>query len=532
MSRAGAALRRPAPQAEAALQRRFFLAGIAVALTAGAGWGAFLLARIAAAGSFTALSVFEVNAHGQAQIYGWVGLFVMGFAYVAVPRLLGAPDGAAGALGGWKRALAATSLPLMLAGIALRAVAEPQAAGAGGGGAGLGSPAGLAAVAGAGLELLAVALFVAVMGATVARSRQRNATPVLYVASALAWFLAGAAFDLLHLARLVSAPGREALLHQVAGYQFALRTVQIHGLALTLILGMSLWVLPGLFGLPEPRSGRARRLWLPLQVAVAGQVVFFLAFMRTLELRWAGALWLADLGLAVVAALLVWNLGLLRPGAGVAPATGDAPPARRPARALAGPAPAGTGLRTESRDHLRFLRAGHVWLLVSLAMLVAAPLWGALTGQGFSHAWYGATRHAITVGFVTLTIAGVAGRAVAVLHGGGDRRSPASRIPGVWLPFLLINAGCALRVTTQAATDLYPAAFPAAGVSGVLEVAGLTLWGAHVAAALLRHRSPDGGRTTVEAGRRPGTPAGPSPPSGVVPAEPPAAMVVLETKSR
>lgn len=530
MSRAAAVLRRPLPPAAAALQRRFFLAGIAVALTAGAGWGAFLLARIAAAGSFTALSVFEVNAHGQAQIYGWVGLFVMGFAYVAVPRLLAAPDGSAEELGGWRGALAGASLPLMLAGIALRAVAEPQAAGAGGGGAGLGSPAGLAAVAGAGLELLAVALFVAVIAATLAGSRRRTATPVLYVASALAWFLAGAAFDLLHLAHLVSAPGREALLHQVAGYQFALRTIQIHGLALTLILGMSLWVLPGLFGLPEPRMRRARRLWLPLQLAVAGEVLFFLAFMRTLELRWAGALWLADLGLATVAALLVWNLGLVRPGAGGAPAPGDAPPARRPAHALAEASPAGPG--AEGRDGLRFLRAGHVWLLVSLAMLVAAPFWGALTGQGFSHAWYGATRHAITVGFVSLTIAGVAARAVAFLHGGGEHRGPWTRLPGLWLPFLLINAGCALRVTTQAATDLHAAAFPAAGVSGVLEVTGLTLWGAHVAATLLRRRSPGGARATVGAGRRPGTPVGASPPTGVAPAEPGAARVGLETTSR
>lgn len=99
------------------LLRRFVLAGIAATLTAGATWGAVLLVRIAAARSFTALSIFEVNAHGQAQIYGWVGLFVMGFAYAILPRLVGAPPP--------HPRLAALSFPVMVGGIALRAVAEP-----------------------------------------------------------------------------------------------------------------------------------------------------------------------------------------------------------------------------------------------------------------------------------------------------------------------------------------------------------------------------------------------------------------------
>lgn len=44
------------------VHRRLFLAGIAVALTLGAGWGAWLLLQIATVGSFTAPSVFAVNA--------------------------------------------------------------------------------------------------------------------------------------------------------------------------------------------------------------------------------------------------------------------------------------------------------------------------------------------------------------------------------------------------------------------------------------------------------------------------------------
>src|SRR5580765_929249 len=68
------------------IYRPFFKAGIAVVLTLGAAWGAWLLLRIGLEGSFRAVGLHEVNAHGHAQIFGWVGLFVMGFAYQAFPR--------------------------------------------------------------------------------------------------------------------------------------------------------------------------------------------------------------------------------------------------------------------------------------------------------------------------------------------------------------------------------------------------------------------------------------------------------------
>ena len=48
-----------------------------------------------------------------------------------------------------------------------------------------------------------------------------------------------------------------------------------------------------------------------------------------------------------------------------------------------------------------------------------------------------------------------------------------------------------MRVLFQVATDLTPRAFPLAGISGVLEVTGLTVWGFHLAAVMLgRVRQP------------------------------------------
>ena len=94
---------------------------------------------------------------------------------------------------------------------------------------------------------------------------------------------------------------------------------------------------------------------------------------------------------------------------------------------------------------------------------------------GFSHAYYGSIRHAITVGFISLMIVGMAAKVVPTLSG-----IDVHALPGLWLPFVLVNLGCALRVTMQTLTDFTPAAFPIAGASGVLEITGLAIWGGHV----------------------------------------------------
>jgi hypothetical protein len=53
------------------------------------------------------------------------------------------------------------------------------------------------------------------------------------------------------------------------------------------------------------------------------------------------------------------------------------------------------------------------------------------------------------------------------------------------VPFVLINLGCALRVVGQTATDFADWVFPLTGVSGVLEVTGLAVWGTHLVRLML-----------------------------------------------
>jgi hypothetical protein len=417
------------------IYRPFFKSGIAVVLTLGAAWGAYLLIRIALRGSFTAVGLHEVNAHGQAQIFGWVGLFVMGFAYQAFPRF----KHAALAL----PRVAYASLVVMLTGIVLRSLAEPLADSL--------AWTGPVAVGGAVMEVAAVGLFAWVVTLTWRRSGKPLVVYDYYIACALFWFMVQAVYEAVYLAATLRAGSPEELVALVATWQGALRDVQIHGFALLMILGVSQRLFHHMYGFPAPDPALSRRSLVFLNAAVVGEVAG-LVLMRLAGHAWAALWYTAVLLLTVTAARLVWSWRLFS--------------------------------RPEEHDRsLKFLRAAYVWLFISLGMLVALPLyqyglvpWLAPESTAarlhFSHAYYGAVRHAITVGFVSLMIVGVAAKVVPTLNG-VDVRS----LPRLWWPFLLLNAGCALRVTTQTLTDFTDTSFPFAGVSGVLEVAGLAIWG-------------------------------------------------------
>lgn len=419
------------------IYRPFFKAGIAVVLTLGATWGAYLLLRIAFLGSFRAAGLHEVNAHGHAQIFGWVGLFVMGFAYQAFPRFKHTTL--------WQPGLAIASFWLMLAGLVARSLAEPF----------VGTWPGLASlVTVAGLaEVCAIGIFTAVIVATL-RSAEKPLAPYdWYILSALGWFLVQAIFDVCYTAATLQA-GPDDLLPLIATWQGPLREIQIHGFAMLMILGVSQRIFHSFYGLPEPSARLSRCILVLLNLALVGELAGFL-LMRTVNHRYAMLWYGSILLLAASAVVLVRNWHIFTK-------------AQWPDRSL------------------KFLRTGYVWLFISLSMLALLPVYqflilpafapeGAATQMGFSHAYYGAIRHAITVGFVSMMIVGVAAKVVPMLNG-----LDLHRLSPLWVPFVLLNLGCASRVLCQTLTDFTPNAYILAGFSGVLEVTALALWGVHL----------------------------------------------------
>jgi hypothetical protein len=431
------------------LYRRFFTAGIVLILTAGATWGAWLLWQIGAAGRFAGASLHHVNAHGHAQIYGWVGLFIMGFAYQAFPRL-------------WHTDLVAPRVAVatfiaMVVGLVVRTAGMTLS--------GSWSLALPAALAGGALEAAAVVTFATQILLTWRRSMTRFEPYVGFVFMALFWFVAQAALDLWHTYTTMTAATEGQLVWYVATYQAPLRDLQIHGLALFMILGVSLRKLPGIYGLPPvpaPRAGVALSL---LSAAVAGEAVVFVAYRWTDNHAIAALLMVPWLMLAAGVTLIALPWKLWRP----------TPVADRTAK---------------------FVRAAYAWLFVSIAMLLLLPAYQALSGIPFSHAYYGATRHAITVGFISLMIMGVAAKVVPMLNGVDSRT-----LTSLWGPFVLVNVGCFLRVATQTLTDWDRRFFAIVGLSGTLEVIGLAWWGLGLIAVMRRGKRAEAGDAPAPAPR-------------------------------
>src|SRR5690242_16225466 len=73
------------------VHRPFIASALAMTLSLGAGWGALLLFEIGWHGRFEAVSAGHVVAHGAAQLWGFIGLFIVGIALRYLPMGSGGP---------------------------------------------------------------------------------------------------------------------------------------------------------------------------------------------------------------------------------------------------------------------------------------------------------------------------------------------------------------------------------------------------------------------------------------------------------
>ncbi|MFB3815170.1 MAG: NnrS family protein [Terriglobales bacterium] len=407
------------------IYRRFFKAGIAITLTLGVLWGAINLLQIGLAGSFLQLRLLpSIHAHAHAMVYGWVGLFVMGFAYQSFPRFKNTRL--------WRPDLASLSFYLMLTGIGARVAAEMLA------------PRAVAFAFGAlsaAVELVALALFVAVLVNTARRSVGPRVKYEKFIFGSVFWFVVGTVLTHIFFFAKLTAANKQELVMRIATIDGPLRDAQLLGFAALIIAGVSQRFVPQVYALPRPRRDRQRLIFILMNASLLLNIASYVGVVTTHNPLFAIGLEAAYLLMPVWAVLLVKQLGIFsRPS--------------QPDRTF------------------KFIRAAYTWLLVSCFMMPFFLLYGRATGQAFAHSYMGAHRHAFTVGFISFMILGVAGRVVPILAG-----VDGSRISSLWGPFILLTAGNIGRVTLQIATDFTPRAFPLVGVTGFVELTALTWWG-------------------------------------------------------
>lgn len=408
------------------IYRRFFKAGIAIVLTVGALWGAVNLAQIAIGKSFLQLHLVQsIHAHAHAMIFGWVGLFVMGFAYQSFPRFKNTTL--------WHPALANLSFYLMLTGIVARMSAELL----------IQTIPGLwLGIISSIVELTAIGLFLTVLYKTAKQSLTPPNPYEKFLAASFLWFFVQAILSDVFFFAKATAVGQQQLIRRIALIDGPLRDIQLLGFTALIIAGVSQRFVPLVYGLKRPQKDRQSLIFALMNIALIVNIVSYVAVLTTGNLAWAIGLELAYLMMPVWAVLLAVQLGVFsRPS--------------QPDRTF------------------KFIRAAYIWLIIANAMMPFFPLYGILTRQGFAHAYMGAHRHAFTVGFISMMIMGVAARVVPILAGVDSRK-----LSNLWGPFLLIIVGNSGRVLLQIGTDFFPkVCYPLVGFTGFLEVAALAWWG-------------------------------------------------------
>ncbi|NLC85448.1 MAG: NnrS family protein [Bacteroidales bacterium] len=410
----------------------FFISALATIFTLGCLWGAINLLLIGFEESFHGIDYSWVLAHGHAMVFGFVGLFIMGFSYRALPHFMNTTL--------WKPLLALLTLPLMIFGILLQAFAHVIAP----------CPPYLFLGVSAGiLQIVAVVIFALVIAQTM-----RNATVIsnsgkLSVA-ALGWFLIAAILNPVIFWLFESASTQEEFLFNVSSFNIPYRDIQTLGIAVMMILGVSMHILPHAYGFREPSKRWIKFLLWGVNSAILLGIISFTSGMTT-GVHW----WHAVNGITYIILLIA--------------AIGTPIQFRLFSK-----------VQSDRNDRsLKFIRAAYIWFIVAMLLLAFGPyymfgIYLPITGgdNPFSHAYFGAYRHALTVGFILMMIVAVSSKIIPGFAGLDIRKTNS-----LWIVFILLNLGNTWRITSQILTDFYPEAFKFIGVSGFIELTALGLWG-------------------------------------------------------
>lgn len=333
----------------------FLLVSIALTLTFGATLGMINLARLTTP-YFGGMPASSARAHAFVQVFGFVGLFVMGIACHVVPRLTGRP-------------LAAPSLTRMIVGlqcggvlaiVAAFMLSEEQIRWA--------WLAGSLALVGAGSMFLFV----------IARTIGGLNTNVRFGR----WVIAGAGWQV-----VAGCGSLIAAWHNDITIVPALWPAALWGFAGSWIFGIGRRIFPGFLGW-QPRAARAESVaFVIYQAAVALSTV---AAWPALNEPPAALVAAGALGLLIAVPLFSWCLGV-----------GTVVMARHDVES----------------GYQRYVVAGWLWLIVALGM---GPLWAlasALRGGVVPLLVTDFARHALAFGFVTQIMMGVATRVLPAFTG-------------------------------------------------------------------------------------------------------------------
>jgi hypothetical protein len=413
---------------ELALQRllsAYISSGLLFLLLPGTFLGVWNLIAISEGHSATEVSPAWLQAHGHAQIFGWIGSFIIGIGFYSLSKMGGVQPFEIGR--GW------LCWGLWSSGVALRWIANLY-------GWQWRGMLPLSAL----LELTAFLIFFASVGRhkkshleTARRSAgsKREIWMKLVLSSTLGFLVTLLAN--LALTIQLGIGGTAMALPHVADQRFL--TLALWGFLALTIWGFSARWLPVFLGLRKPDEGM---LLSGLVCVAAGVVPTSLG---------AGRLGGALLFIGAVCAAMGLHIFDF---------------SERPSKTH--------GIHPSFSF---FVRAAYFWMLVA----AATNIWALVADR--SGGIFGASRHALTVGFISTMVFSIGQRVLPAFCGMRTLFSPGL----MFASLLALNIGCVLRVATEvsAYNNNAAAAWKALPVSAILEMAAVTLFALNLFLTLL-----------------------------------------------
>ncbi|MBM4055249.1 MAG: DUF1858 domain-containing protein [Planctomycetes bacterium] len=404
---------------------KFVKSAIVLTLTVGVTFGAIILSYIAIKLDFSSTYYALIQAHGHAQLLGWVGLFIMGFALYIIPRVKNTELK--------HKSWVNVCFGLIIISIVLRTIVQPIQ---------FSSIRFLLPVS-AIFEIVAVLLFSFILFHTISSSQEKVGIFDKFFKAGLMWLVISTFVNL----------GMVFYLYNKSLYEIpkSVFSPYVHlylfGFVFMFIFAVNIRTVYAFLDIKPVREKVINLSFWIFNASVpiyfisnvfAGKTVIALRFSQLVVFFLASAIFLFIYGLRVFEKSTKELRDVVM-----------------------------------DRSYTKTIRTAYIWLIVSTLILITIPLLKHKTE--ISRLFHGSFNHAVTVGFISMMIIGYASKMVPTFTGINMYSIKLSNIT-----FILLNAGCFIRVFSQMLVGVSggkPVFYGIVGTSGWFELAAIGFFG-------------------------------------------------------
>ncbi|MDR4507853.1 MAG: DUF1858 domain-containing protein [Candidatus Brocadiaceae bacterium] len=407
------------------LYEKFVKSAIVLTLTAGVTFGAIILTYIAVKLNFNSTYYSLIQAHGHAQMFGWVGLCVMGFSLYIIPRVKNTELKHKN----WVN----VCFGLIITSIIIRTVIQPIPY----------TATRFLLPTSAIFEAVSISMFAFIIFHTVLSSKEKIGVYDKFFKAGIIWLLISTFINVgmifyLYKYSLTEIP-RSVFSPYVHLYLF--------GFVFMFIFAVNIRTVYAFLDIKQVREKAVNLSFWILNISVP---IYFVAHMlsgkNVIAYRFSQII---SFPLAFSIFTFIYGLRIFE----------------RSTKELDDV--------VMDRSYTKTIRTAYAWLIVSAILLLIIPFLE--QGSEVQRLFHGSLNHAVTVGFITMMIIGYASKMIPTFTGINMHSAKFSNYT-----FILLNIGCFIRVFSQILVGLSAGKslfYATVGISGWFELAAIGMFG-------------------------------------------------------